>query len=458
MPRKKSLLEKTISAPAVALEKTVTGTQAIVHNLATKKPVAQATGFWKKLGPGLTTGASDDDPSGIATYSQVGAQYGNQLAWLAPATFPFMVVVQEMCARIGMVTGRGLAANIRMHFPRQALFLCVALLFVANTFNIGADLGAMAAAAKLLFPSLDFILLVIFFTAVSLFLQIFSTYDRYAKYLKYLALFLFSYILSVFFIKGLDWGAVLRAVAWPDLNFSKGQIFLICAVLGTTISPYLFFWQTSQEVEDEILSGNKTIAQRKGATQEEIKKMRVDVWTGMFFSNLVMFFIIVACAGTLFASGVQDIITSADAARALRPIAGEASYLLFSFGIIGMGLLAVPVLAGSVAYAISESLGWKQGLFYKLHEAYAFYGILIISMLIGLLLNFLGIRPMKMLVYSAVLNGLVAPVILACILLISGNKKIMGGWTNGSLTKILGWGITVVMAVIGVVAVATFFW
>lgn len=457
MPRKKSLLEKTISAPAVVLEKTVEGVQATIHDIATKKPVAQAGGFWKTLGPGLTTGASDDDPSGIATYSQAGAQYGNQLAWLAPATFPFMAVVQEMCARIGMVTGRGLAANIRKNYPRRVLFLCALLLFAANTFNIGADLGAMAAATKLLFPSFDFILLVIFFMVVSLFLQIFSTYDRYAKYLKYLTLVLFFYIFSTFFIKGLDWGAILRAVALPDLNVSREQILLICAIFGTTISPYLFFWQTSQEVEDEILSGNKTIAQRKGATKEEIKKMRIDVWTGMFFSNVVMFFIIVACAGTLFASGVRDIATAADAARALRPLAGEASYLLFALGIIGMGLLAVPVLAGSVSYAISESFGWKQGLFYKLHEAHGFYGVLIISMLAGLLLNFFGVNPMKMLIYSAVLNGLIAPVMLICILSISGNKKIMGAWANGPLTKIVGWGITIVMIAVGIATVTTFF-
>ncbi|MBI2644767.1 Nramp family divalent metal transporter [Candidatus Uhrbacteria bacterium] len=429
-----------------------------MHDIATKKPVKEVQGFWNTLGPGLTTGASDDDPSGIATYSQAGAQYGNQLVWLAGFTFPFMAVVQEMCARIGLVTGRGLAANIRRHYSRPVLMICVTLLFVANVFNIGVDLGAMAAATQLLIPSMNFLVLALFFTVISLLLQIFSTYERYAKYLKYLTLVLFSYILSAFLVHGLDWSAIGRAAFVPSFqNFSKEKLFLICAILGTTISPYLFFWQTSQEVEDEILSGNTTLAQRKGATREEIKKMRIDVWTGMFFSNAIMFFIIIACAGTLFTNGVTDIKTAADAARALRPLAGEASYLLFALGIIGTGLLAVPVLAGSTAYAVAETFRWRQGLFLKLNQAYAFYGILIISMLIGFSLNFFGIDPIKALIYSAIINGMIAPVILVLILSLSSDKKIMGRWANGPLTKVFGWGIALLMAFVAVATIAMFF-
>jgi len=457
MPHKKSLSEKIISAPAVILEKTVEEAGDTLKKIATKKPLNKVEGFWKTLGPGLTTGASDDDPSGIATYSQAGAQFGNQLLWLAGFTLPFMGVVQEMCARIGLVTGRGLAANIKKHYPKEILIICTTLLFAANVFNIGVDLGAMAAASQLLIPSVHFLLFAVFFTAASLFLQIFSTYDRYAKYLKYLTLILLSYILSALLIKGLDWRAIGLAAITPFKDFSVNQVFLICAILGTTISPYLFFWQTSQEVEDEILSGNKTLAQRKGATGQEIRKMRIDVWAGMFFSNLVMFFIIAACAGTLFSHGITDIKTAADAARALRPLAGEASYILFAFGIIGTGFLAMPVLAGSAAYAVAESFRWKEGLFLKLNQAHAFYGVLIIAMLIGLSLNFFGIDPMKALIYSAVANGLISPVMLAVIVSMSSNKKIMGKWASKPISKILGWTITALMVIVGVATIAVFF-
>lgn len=455
--RKKDFFEKTVEAPARALEKIVEDAQAATEYVLHKKPIKSIGGFWHMLGPGLTTGASDDDPSGIATYSQTGAQYGFQLLWLSIFTFPLMAVIQEMCARIGLVTGQGLAANIRKHFPRWVLYSCTILLFIANTFNIGADLGAMAKVTQLLWPQANFALLLIAFTGLSLSLQIFSTYERYAKYLKYLALILACYILSALLIQGLDWQAILLSGVYPTIEFSKTQIILICAILGTTISPYLFFWQTSQEVEEEILAGKIKLFQRKGSNPEQIKKMRIDVWCGMFFSNLIMFFIITACAATLNANGITDIATAADAAEALRPFAGEFAYVLFAIGVIGTGFLAVPVLAGSASYAVAESFKWKNGLYRRLKQAYGFYGVIIISMLVGLLLNFVGIDPIRALVYSAVANGLIAPVVLVLIIVISSNKKIMGEWANGAGAKALGWGITGIMIIAGLATIGSLF-
>lgn len=453
----KKLFEKTVEAPAKALEKVVKNSHETIDFLAAKKPIKKAKNYWRILGPGLTTGASDDDPSGIATYSQAGARYGFQLLWLAPFTFPLMGVVQEMCARIGLVTGQGLAANIRKHFPRWVLYACTALLFSANTFNVGADLGAMAKAVQLLYPATDFALLVFGFTVFSLLLQVFSTYERYAKYLKYLALILFSYVLSALLIKDLDWQAIIFAGLTPSIEFSKDQLLMICAVLGTTISPYLFFWQTSQEVEDEILKGKKKINQRLGASKHEISDMRADVWSGMFLSNAIMFFIIVACGATLHASGITTIESAADAAEALRPLAGEATYILFTLGIIGTGLLAVPVLAGSAAYAVSEAFQWKNGLHHKLKHAYAFYGILIISMGVGLQLNFVGLDPIKALIYSAVANGIIAPVALVLILLLSNSEKIMGKWANSPLIKTVGWAVVGIMTIVSITTAGSIF-
>ena len=424
---KKNIIEKTIEAPARALEYGLESGEKLAKSipLSGRQPIKKAKGFWYLLGPGLTTGASDDDPSGIATYSQSGAKYGFSLLWLAAFTFPLMAIIQEMCARIGLVTGRGLAGNIRIHFGRKILYMSTLFLFAANTFNIGADIGAMANAVQLLVPHFNFTLLVIGFMLLILLLQIFTPYTRYAKYLKWLALVLFAYILSAFLAHP-DWGTILKHSVVPHITFSKDQILLICAVLGTTITPYLFFWQTSQEVEEEIASGETTIKSRTGAGTEDIRKMRIDVWSGMFFSNIVMFFIIAACGSELFAHGITNINTAAQAAQALRPFAGSATFWLFAAGIIGMGLLAIPVLAGASAYAISESIGKHQGLNSKLKQASAFYGVIIISMLIGLSLNFLGLNPIKALIYSAVLNGIVAPIILVLILLLARNQHIMG--------------------------------
>jgi NRAMP (natural resistance-associated macrophage protein)-like metal ion transporter len=413
--------------------------------------------YWNILGPGLTTGASDDDPSGIATYSQTGAQFGFQLLWLAPLTFPLMALVQEMCARIGIVTGRGLAGNIRLHFSKRTLYICTLLLFAANAFNIGADLGAMAKGIQLLNSGIDYSLLVVGFAILMVLMQIFVPYAKYARYLKWLALVLLAYVASAL-LAHLHWGTVLHQTVTPAIHFSKDQLLLICAILGTTISPYLFFWQTSQENEEQILGGKTTLSSRQVlATPKEIKSMRVDVWSGMLLSNVVMFFIIAACGAILFPKGITQIHSAADAAGALRPFAGNATYWLFTVGIIGTGLLAIPVLAGSSSYAVSESFKWREGLYRKFKQAHAFYGVLIISMLVGLGINFLGIDPIKALIYSAVANGVVAPVVLALIVIISSNKRVMGDWVNRKSTTWLGWGVTTVMVLAGGAAIFSLF-
>lgn len=460
MPRKqKDLFTKTVEAPAVTLAKTVLATQKVeerMRNGRGGRVIKKGKDYWLMLGPGLTTGASDDDPSGIATYSQVGAQYGFGMLWLSVWTFPLMAFVQEMCARIGLVTGRGLAGNIRIHFSRKILYACTLLLFAANAFNIGADLGAMAKAVQLLNPNLNFYALVIGFAVFSLLLQIFTPYVRYAKYLKWLALILLSYILSSI-LAHLDWGEVTKHLVVPEIHFSKDYILLLCAVLGTTISPYLFFWQTSQEVEEQVLQGKTTVRSRRHTEASDVRSMRIDVWSGMLLSNVVMFFIIAACGGILFPNGITEIETAAQAAEALRPFAGDATYFLFAIGLIGTGLLAIPVLAGSSSYALAESLGWKEGLYRNLSQAYAFYGVIIISMLVGLGMNFIGLDPIKALIYSAVANGLVAPLVLLLIVLISSNKKIMGRWVNRKPVTVIGWFVFLVMLLAGMATIVSFY-
>ena len=428
-------------------------TASLASKSGSNKLVKKTEDYWHMLGPGLTTGASDDDPSGIATYSQTGAQFGFQYLWLAGWLFPLASVVQEMCARIGLVTGRGLAGNIRVHYSRRVLYACALLLFVANAVNIGADLGAMAKAAQLLNPKLSFGALVVGFSVFSLGLQIFTPYVRYAKYLKWLALVLFSYVASAL-MAHLDWHTVMQHSYLPNITFSKESFVIICAILGTTISPYLFFWQTSQEVEEQILQGKTTLRQRSSATpKSDIRSMRIDVWSGMLLSELVMFFIIAACGGILYTHGITHIATAAQAAQALRPFAGNATYFLFAVGIIGTGLLAIPVLAASSSYTIAESFHWREGLYRKLGQATAFYGIIIISMLVGLAINFIGIDPIKALIYAAVVNGLVAPIVLFLILRMSSNKKIMGKWRNGPVSRTIGWVTTLAMLLSGIAAI-----
>ncbi len=444
-------MEEIADAPALAIEKTIETTEKLIHELPGQGSINKVRHFWHSLGPGLTTGASDDDPSGIATYSQTGAQFGNQLLWLAGFTFPLMAIVQEMCARIGLVTGRGLAANIRTHYSKKVLYITALLLLAANSFNIGADLGAMAEGARLLFPGIGSGVLVVGFAITSLILQIFTPYATYARYLKYLAFVLIAYIFSAI-LAGLNWSDIGRAAVLPSITWSKEQVILICAILGTTISPYLFFWQTSQEVEEQIAGGKTTLASRQGASDAEVKDMRVDVWSGMFLSNVVMFFIIAACAAILFPQGITQISSAAEAAEALRPFAGEATFFLFAIGIIGTGLLAIPVLAGSASYAMSESFGWGGGLGKTLKQAHSFYGVIIISMLLGLGMNFIGLNPMKALIYSAVLNGLVAPIVLVIIVQLSRDQRIMGERRNSRLTSAIGWAVVALMTIAGLAA------
>lgn len=413
--------------------------------------------FLSRLGPGFITGAADDDPSGIATYSQTGAQFGYTQLWTALFSFPFMTIIQEMCGRIGMVTGKGLSGVIRIHYSKKILYFSIFLLLVANTINIGADLGAMASSAQLLIP-LPFIVLLLLITALSLILEVFVSYKAYSKILKYLTFSLFSYIIVAFVVKQ-DWSKILTATFIPTISFNRDYFLNVVAVLGTTISPYLFFWQSDEEVEEEV-EFHKIRAMGKGVpkiTAIDIKEMRIDTLVGMFFSQLVMFFIIVTAASTLAAKGINNINTATDAAEALRPIAGDFTFFLFAAGVIGTGLLAVPVLSGSASYAISEAFGWKEGLSKKFKQAHGFYGIITIATLLGLLVNFTGIPPFRILYYTAVLNGIVAPPLMVLILLISNNSKIMGKYTSNTFANIAGWVITLVMAFAAFALLLSFF-
>lgn len=450
MPNKESFKEFAKSE-AIAIDAKLVQTARAV-DAGSVKTVKKTKKYWNVLGPGLTTGASDDDPSGIATYSQAGAQYGFQLLWLSIVTFPLMAIVQEMCARIGLVTGRGLAGNIRLHFSKKVLYLCTLLLFASNAFNIGADLGAMAKGVQLLHGGLNFSLIVIGFAVICVLFQIFLPYARYAHYLKWLAMVLLAYVASAI-LAHLNWGQVLQSAVTPSIHWSKDQLLLICAILGTTISPYLFFWQTSQEVEEQILEGKTTVLSRHGSNPKQLRAMRIDVWSGMLLSNVVMFFIIAACGAILFPQGITQIQSAAQAAEALRPFAGDATYWLFAIGIIGTGLLAIPVLAGSSSYAVSESFKWREGLYRKFKQAHAFYGVLVVSVLVGLGINFLGIDPIKALIYSAVFNGIVAPIVLALIVILSSSHKLMGEWVNKRSVTYVGWSITGIMLLAGVAAI-----
>lgn len=452
----KSIFEKVAASPAEALDKGMVEGGKFIEKLPGKKIVEKTKEYWHMLGPGLTTGVADDDPSGIATYSQTGAQYGFSLLWLAAFTFPLMATVQEMCARIGLVTGKGLAANIREYFPRSVLYTTALLLFAANSFNIGADLGAMAKGTQLLLPALNFNFLIVSWALICVLLQIFLSYERYAKFLKWVALLILSYAVSAL-LSHLNWHQVLIAAVLPHITFSKDQIILICGILGTTISPYLFFWQTSQEVEEEFLKGQTTLAERRVTTDKDIKDMRIDNWSGMFLSNVAMFFIIAACGGVLYTHGITNIVSASDAAEALRPFAGSYTFFLFAIGILGVGMLGIPVLAGSASYAISESFKWREGLYRPLKGAYSFYGIIIISMLVGLGMNFIGLDPIKALIYSAVGNGLVAPIVLVLIVLLSRDKKVMNGRANHPFTTFVGWIAVSVMVVAGIATLYSLF-
>jgi len=403
--------------------------------------------FFKKLGPGFITGASDDDPSGIATYAQTGAAFGYSQLWTALFSFPFMTVIQEMCGRIGMVTGKGIAVIVKENYAKPVLYIAVFLLALANTINIGADLGAMASSAKLVI-GMPFEILLFIFTAVILILEVLVPYPAYARFLKYLAFSLLAYVIAAFVIKQ-DYAKIAISTFVPYFSLDRTYLLNIVALLGTTISPYLFFWQADEEIEEEI-EHNKLRAMGRGVPKVrrgDIREMRFDTTLGMFFSNLITFFIIVTAASTLNLHNIKNIQTASDAAQALRPIAGDFAFLLFALGIVGTGMLAVPILAGSASYAISESFNWKVGLGKKFTQAHGFYGVITIATLIGLFVNFVSIKPFQMLYYTAVLNGIVAPPLMILIMLIGNNKKIMREYTNSSASNILGWIITIVMTI-----------
>ncbi len=397
----------------------------------------------KTFGPGLITGASDDDPSGIGTYAQTGALFGYAQLWMALYTFPLSAAIQEICARIAMQTGTGLTENIRKHYPRPVLYGCVFLLVVANTINVGADLGAMAVSAQLLL-GIPYWVWLTGITLLIIGLEVFIDYKYYAQVLRFFTLSLFAYILAAFVIAQ-DWGQVVRNTLLPTFQLSQDYFLNLVAVLGTTISPYLFFWQASQEVEEEIDEGRKSRKARQGVSKGELKWMRTDVISGMFFSNLVTWCIIITTASTLYNNGVHNIDSAPTAAQALRPVAGNLAYALFAAGIIGTGLLAVPVLAGSAAYAVAETFRLREGLYLKLRQAHGFYAVIAISTLVGAAINLLGINPLQALYFTAVINGVVAPPLLIMIMLISRNRKIMGNKVNGRLSDFLGWLVTIVM-------------
>ena len=410
----------------------------------------------KVLGPGFITGAADDDPSGIAAYSQTGAMFGYSQAWTALFSFPFMTVIQEICGRIGLATGMGLSGIIRKYYPKWISYSAVFILFFANTINIAADLSAMAASAQLIIK-LPFTFWLIVLTLTTVTLEIFVSYSTYSRILKYLTFSLFSYIIAGFIVKQ-NWIQILKSTVLPTIHFSKEYLLNIVAILGTTISPYLFFWQADEEVEEEI-QHHKIASMGRGKphiTGRDISQLRLDTIVGMFFSNLVMFFIIITTASTLNLNGITNIETADQAALALRPIAGDFAFLLFAAGIIGTGLLAVPILAGSASYAISESFGLKAGLNKKFSQAPTFYFVIAIATLLGLLIGFLPFKPFEILYYAAILNGLSAPILLILVMKISNNKQIMNNRTNPRISNIMGWTITGVMAVCAIFVVFSF--
>lgn len=394
------------------------------------------TGFsllslWKLLGPGLITGAADDDPSGIATYSQAGAQYGLATLWTALITFPLMASVQEMCARIGFVTCRGLTGILKANYPRPVLWLMVLFSFPAIVLNIGADIAGMGAVANLIFPQFPATAYSVLFTGLLLLAIVWLPYKKVAAVLKWLCAILLVYLVVPFLVKT-DWTEVARHTFIPHVEFNADFLNILVAILGTTISPYLFFWQATMEVEES--QHTKTVVVDK----RHIRNIGFDVDIGMFFSNIVTFFIILTAGAVLFPAGIHQIDTVEQAAKALAPLAGPWAYYLFAIGVVGTGFLAIPVLSGSLSYVVSEAFGWQEGLDKKFHEAPAFYGVIIVSLLVGLGINYVGISPIQALIWSAILYGVTSPVIIAIVLHISNNKKVMGKYTNGFWSNLLG--------------------
>ena len=397
------------------------------------------TRFWKILGPGLVTGASDDDPSGIATYSQAGAVYGLSTLWTALIAFPLMAAIQQMCARIGLVTSHGLTGALKQNYPRPVLYLMLLFSFPAIVMNIGADIAGMGAVGNLLFPSIDATFFSVFFTILLLGLIIYLPYQKIATILKYLCVVMLVYFIVPFLCQQ-NLTQIFKATFIPSLKFNKEFMGILVGILGTTISPYLFFWQASMEVEERNKSEKHLIVNKK-----VIHEINEDVDFGMGFSGFVMYFIILTTGTVLYNGGVHQIDTVEQAASALKPLAGNLAYFLFAVGIIGTGLIAIPVLSGSLSYIITETFGWEQGLDKKFHEAKAFYVIIAISLLLGLSLNYIGMSPIKALIYTAILYGLTAPVLIAIILHISNNKKVMGRFINSTISNILGFAALLIM-------------
>ena len=416
-----------------------------------KKAWKKIKGFFKVIGPGVVTGAADDDPSGIATYTQTGAQFGYGQLWTALLTLPFLTATQEACARIGAVTGKGLAANIKEHYNKKVLFMAVLLVFIANTINIGADIGAMAEAAKLIFP-INFVLLTLGFTALILFLEIFISYRNYSKILKWLVLALLSYPITLFIIHQ-PWATILRATFVPNIEMSFAFFFIITGVIGTTISPYMFFWESSQEVEELKAKHLYKVLGRPRGLKKFLRNLRWDNMFGMLLSQFTTWSIIIVAATVLNQNGITNIDSAADAARALEPLvssfpnAGLIAKVIFAVGVIGLGLLAVPILSGSASYALSEAMSWREGLNLKLKRAHGFYGVITIATLIGLMINFVGINPIKALVFTAVFNGVVSVPLLFLIARIARSEKIMGDYRSSKISNILVWSTFGIMAI-----------
>jgi NRAMP (natural resistance-associated macrophage protein)-like metal ion transporter len=400
--------------------------------------------FFRELGPGLITGAADDDPSGISTYSVTGATFGFAQLWTVFFAFPLMTAVQLMCARLGMVAGEGLAAVIRRRYPRWVLWGACALLIVANTINIGADLGGMAEAMEMM-TGIHALVWTPLFAGLIVVLLIWSSYRHMARVFKYLTLVLFAYVAAAFLAHP-HWPEVIKATFVPHVEWSAGYLATFVAILGTTISPYLFFWQTAQEVEEERAEGRKTIQARRGATADELRAARTDVITGMVFAGVVMYFIIVATGATLHESGHRSIETARQAAEALKPVAGPLAYLLFTLGIVGTGMLGIPALAGSAAYAVAEARHWRGSLNDKPRIAPKFYGVLAAAVVLGMALDAMKLNAVKMLFYAAVVNGVLAPPLIVLVTLLTSDERVMGKRTNPPLIKWLGWITAVVMA------------
>jgi NRAMP (natural resistance-associated macrophage protein)-like metal ion transporter len=416
----------------------------------------KVTGVLKKsfavLGPGLITGAADDDPSGISTYSVAGAAYGYATLWIALLTFPLMVAIQLMCARLAMVTGCGLGAAVRTYYPRWVLWGACSILVVANVINIGADLGGMAEATELVTGVRPHVWIPVYALGI-LALLFWSSYKLMARIFKWMTLVLFAYVLASFFAH-VNWRHALAETFLPRMEWSSGFLAVLVAILGTTISPYLFFWQAAEEVEEER-ERHPTLAERKGSTERELNSARADTMTGMFFSNLIMYFIILTTAATLHASGQTHITTARQAAEALRPLAGNWAYLLFTLGLIGTGMLGVPVLVGSCAYAVTEGAAWRGSMSDKPRKARKFYGVMAVAMALGVALNYFGFNAVGLLFWSAVINGLLAPPLILLVILLTSKQKVMGKHVNPSLLKYLGWATFAVMTAAAIAMLAT---